>query len=332
MPLIRIWAVEHALASGIAAPVDILMAANRLAAGSLSPSERCEKPFTWRVESIDGKPVRTASGQIVEVDGRIDGKSIADAIWLAGPFVSDIEKLLSDPKLLTPLLEALRHQHARGTLIAAYCTGAFLLAEAGLLDGRLATTHWSKSTSFQARYPDVQLRASDVVTEQDGVLCGGAVTSYQNLALRIVEKLGTAKLAAATAKVMLIDINRVSQDSFIDFSRTDRLEHDDPVVARAQRWMERHLRERFDLTRLSDHLAVSERTINRRFKQAVGAPPLRYLQTLRIEVAKRLLEEKRLSLDAVCERVGYTDISGFRQLFKRVTGVSPGEYRRRFAR
>lgn len=331
MPLVRIWAIEHALASGIAAPIDIFMAANRIAVESGSGNGRTPS-IEWRVESIDGKPVRTASGQVIAVDGRINGKSAADAIWVTGPFVSDIGLFMSRPTVLSPLLDALRRQHERGTLIATYCTGAFLLAEAGLLNGRVATTHWSKAKSFSSRYPDVELRASEVLTEQDNVLCSGAVTSYQNLALRLVEKLANARAAAATAKVMLIDANRGSQDSFIDFSRIDRLEHDDQLVARAQRWMEKHIHEPFNLASLSRHLAVSERTINRRFKLAVGEPPLKYLQTLRIEVAKRLLESKRLSIDAVSERVGYIDISSFRQLFKRVTGVSPGDYRRRFSR
>jgi transcriptional regulator GlxA family with amidase domain len=330
MPLIRIWAVDDTLASGIAAPADVLLVANRLSAAT--PGTDRAKPFSWRIESVEGAPVKTASGQQVTADGPIDGKSVAAAIWLTGPFIADVERLRADPVRFDALLAALRNQHARGTLIATYCTGAFLLAEAGLLDGRVATTHWAKATSFRTRYPDVALRASDVLTEQDGILCSGAVTSYHNLALRLVAKLATPKLAAATAKVMLIDVNRRSQDPFVQFDRMDTLEHGDAVVARAQRWMERHLREPFSVARLSAHLSVSERTINRRFELALGAPPLKYLQTLRIEVAKRLLEEKRLDLDAVCERVGYADLGGFRQLFKRVTGVSPGEYRRRFAR
>ncbi|WP_423369070.1 GlxA family transcriptional regulator [Burkholderia sp. LMG 32019] len=328
MPLIRIWAVDRALASGIAAPTDIFTAANHLA-----PSIRAgrpQAPFRWRIESIDGKPVRTASGQIAPVDGAIDGHSAADAIWLTAPFVADLERLLARPASLAPLFDALRRHHARGTLIATYCTGAFLLAEAGLLDGRVATTHWSKASNFRVRYPDVALRASDVLTEQDDILCGGAVTSYQNLALRVVDKLANARVAAAVARLMLIDVNRVSQDSFIDLGRMGHDEHDDPAIARAQRWMEKHLREPFSLARLSDHVAMSERTLHRRFRDAVGAPPLRYLQSLRIEVAKRLLAETKLAIDTVCERVGYADISGFRQLFKRETGISPGEYRRRF--
>jgi len=330
MPLVRIWAVDDTLSSGIAAPADVLLVANRLMAAA--PAHDRANAFTWRIESVDGAPVQTVSGQQIGADGRIEGNSAAAAIWLTGPFIADVDRLGRDPARLRALLDALRRQHARGTLIATYCTGAFLLAEAGLLDGRVATTHWAKAASFRARYPEVALRASDVLTEQDGILCSGAVTSYHNLALRLVAKLATPKLAAATAKVMLIDVNRRSQDPFVQFDRMDTLEHDDALVARAQRWMERHLREPFSVARLSAHLSVSERTINRRFKLALGTPPLKYLQTLRVEVAKRLLEEKRLDLDAVCERIGYTDIGGFRQLFKRVTGVSPGEYRRRFAR
>ncbi|MBN3830410.1 helix-turn-helix domain-containing protein [Burkholderia sp. Ac-20344] len=328
MPLIRIWVVDQALASGVAAPTDMLAAANHLA--STTSQGRTSAPFRWRVESIGGRPVRTTSGQIIPVDGAIDGSSPADAIWLTSPFVADLERLLDRPVTLAPLFDALRRQHARGTLIATYCTGTFLLAEAGLLDGRLATTHWSKASSFRARYPDVALRASDILTEQDGILCGGAVTSYQNLALRLIDKLANARLAASVARLMLIDMNRVSQDSFIDLDRMGHRGHDDPTIARAQRWMEKHLREPFSLARLSDHVAMSERTLHRRFRDAVGAPPLRYLQTLRIEVAKRLLAETKLAIDTVCERVGYADISGFRQLFKRETGISPGEYRRRF--
>src|SRR4051812_6373538 len=131
MPLIRIWAIDHALASGIAAPIDIFMAANRIDAASENGNRRAAS-FDWRVESMDGNPVRTASGQIIAVDGQINSRSSADAIWVTGPFVSDIGLFLNRPALLAPLLDALRRQHERGTLIATYCTGAFLLAEAGL--------------------------------------------------------------------------------------------------------------------------------------------------------------------------------------------------------
>src|SRR5262249_19107820 len=155
--------------------------------------------------------------------------------------------------------------------------------------------------------------------------CSGAVTSSLNLALRIVERFAGAEVAAETGKLMLIDVNRVSQTSYA--TRPEE-HHADPLVARAQRWMETSLQRGFNLRELARHLAVSERTLNRRFKQALGAPPLQYLQTLRIDVAKRLLETRRLTVDSVSERVGYSDLSTFRRLFKRETGLSPREYQR----
>jgi transcriptional regulator GlxA family with amidase domain len=266
---------------------------------------------------------------MIMVDGTINPRSAADAVIVPGPFVRDIESFLEKTELVAPLLAALRRQHERGVLLASYCTGSFLLAEAGLLDGGAATTHWAKGKVFASRYPDVELRIAEIITEQEGIICSGAVTSSHNLALRIVERLAGAEIAADTGKLMLIDTNRVSQTSYA--TRREE-QHSDPLVARAQRWMEKSVQRGFKLDELARHLAVSERTLNRRFKQALGEPPLQYLQALRVDVAKRLLETRRLKVDNVRERVGYSDLSTFRRLFKRETGLSPREYQRRFSR
>ena len=156
------------------------------------------------------------------------------------------------------------------------------------------------------------------------------MTSYLNLALRLVERFAGAQLAAATAKLLLIDLNRISQTSYATL--LDQNGHTDRLVAQAQSRMEATLQQRFRLSELAAHLAVSERTLNRRFKQAVGKAPLEYLQTLRVEIAKRLLESGRVGFDVVSERVGYGDPSTFRQLFKRKTGLSPRQYQQRFGR
>ncbi len=328
---IRIWVYDGILASGVAGPMDVFTAANRIWAERNGARDGAGL-FEYRVESLHGGTIRTASGQMVAVDGPIDAKAAIDAVIVTGPFVSDMAAFLDRLDVLRPLFAALRRQHARGALIASYCSGSFVLAEAGLLDGLVATTHWAKAQAFKKRYPQVDLRIAEVMTEQNRIICSGAVTTYLNLALRLVEKLGGTQLAVATARMMLIDMNRVSQASYMTTVSSDQPDHSDALVTRAQGWMEKHLEQRFCLAELAGHLAVSERTLNRRFKLAVGESPLRYLQSLRIAVAKQLLETEGLGVDVVSEQVGYGDLSSFRQLFKRETGLSPAEYRSRFAR
>lgn len=325
---IRIWVYDGVLASGIAGPIDVFHAANHL--GAQNAARRAGPParFTWRVESLDGQPVKAASGQAIAVDGRIETRGRPNAVLLAAPFVSDIDAFLDRRERLNALSAAIRRRRKSGTVLAAYCTGNYLLAEAGVLDGRLATTHWSKAVDFAQRYPAVALRAQEVLISQDGIVSSGSVTSYLNLAVRLVETFAGSALAAKTAKTLLIDMNRIDQASYA--SLIDQHGHADPLVARAQKRMEATLVHGFHLSELASYLAVSERTLNRRFKQATGLAPVEYLQNLRIEVAKRLLESRPITLEDVCHRVGYGDLGTFRQLFKRKTGVSPSEYRMRF--
>ncbi|MBB6486044.1 GlxA family transcriptional regulator [Rhizobium lusitanum] len=328
--IIRIWVYDGILASGVSAPVDVFMAANHFAAKQQARSAARDVQLTWRVESLDGLPIRTASGQLIEVDGRIGARKPADAVIVTAPFVGELDSFIMHRDRLAALSSALRHLHEKGSYIASYCTGAYLLAEAGLLDGRMATTHWSRADDFARRYPRVTLRAQEFLTEQDRIICGGAVTSFLVLAMRLVELFLGSQLATITAKAMLIDTNRISQMSYANLV----LEHDhgDRLVAQAQQQMEAALAKEFRLSELAARLAVSERTLHRRFLQAVGQPPLSYLQTLRIEVAKRLLETSDINFETVSQNVGYTDFGTFRDLFKRKTGLSPRDYRRQFTK
>jgi len=330
MIIIRIWVYDGILASGVAGPIDVLNAANHLSATEATRSKPSSPLFKWQVESLDGKPVTAASGQRIAVDGKIDPRKRADAVLLTAPFVSNMDEFIERREQLNALCSALHRQHSAGTVLASYCTGNYVLAEAGLLDGRTATTHWAKATDFARRYPRVELRAREVLIGQDGIISGGSVTSYLNLAVRLVETFAGERLATMTAKLLLIDMNRTSQASYTTL--LDGHGHADSLVARAQQRMEATLEQGFLLSELAAWLAVSERTLNRRFKQAVGLAPLAYLQNLRIEVAKQLLESRPIGLEALSQRVGYTDGSTFRQLFKRKTGLSPSEYQLRFSR
>jgi transcriptional regulator GlxA family with amidase domain len=322
---VRVWVFDGILASSVAGIIDVLTTANLVLGRQGAAADR---RFRWRIESVDGRAVTTASGQVVAVDGPIGARARTDAVVAAAPFVGDMADFSVTDRRLEPLLAGLRQQHARGAIVASYCTGSFLLAEAGLLDGRIATTHWAKARIFRERYPEVELRASEIITEQDRIVCSAAVTTSLNLALRLVGILDGGVVATDAARLLLVDTNRVSQASY---AVADDVVHDDELVARAQRWMQRHLRDSFRLADLAGHLGVSERTLNRRFKAALGEAPLHHLQKLRIQVARKLLETRRLGIDDVSARVGYGDVSTFRQLFKRETGVSPREYERRFS-
>lgn len=336
MKHIKIWVYDGVMASGVNGPIDVFAVANALWANQNRDSQRIQALFSWRVESIDGKHVRTASGQTLHVDGAIDTTSDADAVIVLGPFVGGgaakfVQKFEQLLPVLQPLLAATRSQHLRGATVCSVCSGSFLLAEAGLLGGRVATTHWCLAAAFRERFPLVNLRADEVLTEQGGVMCSGAVTSYFNLALRLVERFAGADLAVSTAKVLLIDTNRISQASYKTLTVRDQQEHADPLITRAQTWMEEHLREPFKLSDLARFLSVSERTVNRRFKLATGVPPLTFLQSMRMDIAKRLLETTEFNIDMIGERVGYVDVSAFRRLFKRETGLSPREYQHHFS-
>jgi transcriptional regulator GlxA family with amidase domain len=328
--IVRIWAHDGILASGVSGPIDVFNAANGLGAKGVGTGGKPFRKITWSVESLDGAPVRSASGQSIAVDRKIDARLRSDAILVTAPFSANMEAFIARRERMEALTKALRRQHKAGAIVVSYCTGNYLLAEAGLLDGRRATTHWSNAKDFAERYPRVELRAHEILTEQDGIMSGGGVTSFLMLAIRLVDRLAGAELAAATAKTLLIDTNRVSQASYATL--LDEHGHSDKLIAQAQQRMETTLERGFYLPELAAHLAVSERTLNRRFKQALGMGPLEYLQTLRVEVAKRLLETGHYSIGDACLRVGYTDLSTFRTLFKRKTGLSPRDYQSRFRR
>lgn len=336
MHMIRVWIHDGILASSALGPIDVFATANTLWSRERKPQGSGRELFRWRLESPDGQAVRSASGQSLHVDGPIRAGSPSDAVIVLGPIVG------GDPALflrrwerlrstLHPLESALQHQHRRGAWIASACSGSFLLAESGLLKGRRATTHWSLGDAFAARFPEVDLRPDDVLTEHERVLCSGAVTSHFSLALRLVEIFGGASLAAATARWLLLDTHRVSQASYRMLTVQYQQPHGDLLVAKAEQWLEGHLRERLELAALARRFAVSERTLLRRFRAALGVSPLSRLQRLRMEEAKRLLETTELSVEAITEQVGYADVSAFRRLFKRATGLTPRGFQQHFS-
>jgi len=231
-----------------------------------------------------------------------------------------------------------REQHARvvdwlarragKTSVAGICTGATLLAAAGLLDGRPATTHWAVVDHARMLYPHVQWKVDRFVTESANVFCGGGLYASIDLSLYLVEHYCGHEVAVQTAKALLLETPRIWQSTYA--AQPPRSAHDDEGIQRAQKWIFEHFREPIDLDALAAKVGMSSRNFARRFKAATGAAPLAYVHRLRIDSARHYLENAQRSVQEVSAAVGYEDVAFFRVLFRRHTGTSPREYRARF--
>jgi len=323
MRRIDILLPDRFFAGGVAGTVDLFDTANRLNGG--------DRPlFAWRLLTVDGTPARAGNGMQFAADGSFRDAGDADLVFVPGVTYGDLPGFERRLAAESELLELLRDRHAGGQLIAGNCTGVALLAQSGILDGHSATICWWLSAWFRRRYPTIRLETNAIIAENERLICSGATTSYLNLGLRLIERLAGPDLALACARLMLVDTQRLSQAPYATLQQY--VGHNDPMVTRAQDWLQANLAQPFSLAALAAAAGSSERTLIRRFRQALGETPLGYLQQMRLYTARRLLEISALGLEQIVGRIGYEDVSTFRRLFKRELGCSPGEYRRRFAR
>lgn len=282
--------------------------------------------FETEIVSADGGQVCASGNVRIQPDRAMGEADAADMIFI--PAFSDMVHL-SAPNI-DPILSWIVAQHRRGIPIAATCTGAFLLAETGLLDGRMATTNWQFARMFQRRYPQVHLETGRIMTETGGLFCTGASTAIFNLALHLIQRYGGEALSAVCAKAFLVDPNRESQAAYVIFR--SRRDHGDEKVLMAQQWMEGNYARNVSIDAVARRVGISPRHFKRRFRKATGASPLVYLQSVRIEAAKHKLETTQETVNEITYRIGYEDSSTFRRLFKREMGLSPREYRVKFCR
>lgn len=228
------------------------------------------------------------------------------------------------------LIQLLRKADHAGWTIAGNCTGNFLLAQAGILDHKTATTHWGFETEFKQRYPQINLQADQLITRDENIFCAGGGIAWFDLGLHIIERCVDFETAVQTAKAFVIDYRRDSQLSY-SLMRIAK-PHQDELVNKIQAMIEQDCTMSLSIDALAMQNNVSQRTLIRRFNNALGVPPNTYLQSVRIERARKMLEESNDNIDTVMNKVGYEDASSFRRLFKKKTGVTPTEYRTRFSR
>lgn len=227
-----------------------------------------------------------------------------------------------------PMIEWIDKQYKQGAAVASICTGAFLLASAGLLNGRVCSTHWAFADKFRNMFPEINLQTDRLITDENGIYTNGGAFSFLNLVLYLVEKYFDRATAIFCSKVFQIEIDRHSQSPFIIF--TGQKLHNDEAIKEAQVYIENNLQEKISIENLSSLFAVGRRNFDRRFIKATGNTPLEYTQRVKIEAAKKLLETSRKTIHEVMYDVGYADIKAFRDLFKKITGISPLSYRNKY--
>src|SRR5581483_8217989 len=313
---VSILAFDNCFASAVVGSVDLLYAANMIA-GTLTPGS--PPVFAAQIVSPDGRAVRAASGYRVDVAAALAQAAPAEAVVIPGISVIEPEALLAVVTGCPDVLAWLQAQYRRGAWLAASCSGTFLLAEAGLLHARAATTTTWYAELFRTRYPTERFDAAAAIAKSERIVTGGGAFSYVDSVLCLIETFAGRELARACARHVVLDNRRGPQASALI---PHHVQSHDPLIAKAERWMRAHLNASIRVNDIAAHVAVSARTLIRRFKQSTGDSPQGYLQKLRLELGKTLLANTNYRLDQILERVGYHDGSTFRRLFKKYTNLS----------
>jgi transcriptional regulator GlxA family with amidase domain len=220
------------------------------------------------------------------------------------------------------------NQYNNGAEVASLCIGSFILASTGLLNGKECSSHWITADKFRSMFPEVTLVDGRIVTEQQGLYSSGGATSYWSLLLLLIEKYAGRDIAIMAAKIYALEIDRKSQSPFAMF--TGQKKHEDDPIKKAQEYIENNVTEKISVEDLSSKYAIGRRHFERRFKKATNNTPVEYIQRVKIEAAKKQLESTPKNITEVMYDVGYTDAKAFRTVFKKITGISPIDYRNKY--
>lgn len=314
--------VNDGFASTAIGPIEVFTAAGSMW-NEMSGQEPCPR-FRVTMASMDGDPIRSAYGLRIAPDCSIADIEKADLIFVSASGAVPEDWMARHAEI--PAM--LQGWQQRGAFIAGVCSGVAFLAEAGLLDGRRATTHWGVAEAFAKRYPQVDWRPDLLITEDGGVFCGGGVNAALDLSLYLVDRLCGHDTAVGCAKALLVDMPRVHQSGYALLPLSPP--HGDAKVREAEDYLQAHFRENPSVEDIARHLGMSERNLIRRFKAATGRLPGAYLQRVRVAAARQMLEDGRTPVLAVGTAVGYDDPAYFRRVFKRHMGLTPSGYRERF--
>lgn len=315
--------LDNMLATSATLPSEMLLAAQNAAerAQKKSGAPQNPPPINIRTASLTGESVLTRSGLRWQPDSAVEQLTNNQIIYIPG--------LWRNPRPLvkksSALLEWLRQEYQNGALISAVGTGCCFLAEAGLLDGKAATTHWHYFDQFQKDYPLVQLKRQYFITQAGNLYCAASVNSLADLTVHFIQRLFGKEIANHVERHFSHEIRRAYEAS--GFFEKEHSHHPDEDITQIQIWLQDNYYRNIVMTQLAEKFGLSTRTLNRRFKAALGISPLDFLQEVRINIAKDLLKTSNLSINEIVDKVGYQDTGFFTTLFKKHMATTPIAYR-----
>lgn len=319
MKNISILVPESAVLAAISDPLYMFSAVNQFL-------ESAGKPALFNVQLVGlSREIKLNNGTFsIHTDKLLEEVKNTDLIFI--PALSgDLNAALTINKAFIPWII---DKYNKGAEVASLCIGAFMLASTGLLRGKKCSTHWLFANQFRAMFPDVELVNGSIITEEQGIYSSGGANSYWNLLLYLVEKYTDRETAILAAKFFVIDIDRNSQSDFMMFQ--GQKDHKDIEIKQAQTFIEQHFTDKISVDQLADRFAVGRRSFERRFKKATNNTVIEYIQRVKVEAAKRSFETNRKNINEVMFDVGYTDVKAFRDVFKKMTGLTPVEYRNKY--
>ncbi len=313
---------EHMLATSVSLPLEQLRAAESLARADLpKKQQRAAELIDVRLLSSNGKDVQTHTGLKLQADACLADSQPGDIIYLPALWRNPRPVVRKNPEIV----EWLKKAFENGSLIAGVGTGCCFMAEAGLLDNKPATTHWHYFDHFQSWYPLVQLKRQYFITQAGNLYCTGSVNSMADLTIHFIQRYFSRTIASHVERHFFHEIRRAyeSSVSYQDEMRS----HPDEDIIQTQIWLQDNYSKKIILGEVAGQFDMSLRNFNRRFKNATGVTPLKYLQNIRMEAAKDLMQSTNLTIEEVMYKVGYHDAAHFNQLFKKYNATTPGQYR-----
>ena len=281
--------------------------------------------FTLSLIAESNLPINTFGGLTFTPHKNIKTKEVFDIIYIPG-FMGEVDETIA---LNNKLIHWISKLDSNKTIITAACNGNFLLASSGKLENKTATTHWSLVNKMRRDYDKIKLCPEKIIADNGNIISAAGVTSYFNLALHLIQRFIGPEISLACAKVFLVDSGRKIQTPYqmFEFSKS----HGDNLIKKTQDWIENNYKEDITIAKLETVANCSGKTLTRRFQKVIGLSPLAYIQKMRIETAKRLLESKDMTFNEITWEVGYNDSSSFHKAFKLGTGLTPNEYRLKFS-